>query len=58
MNYSTTTEEQTDLHPDLWALVGYTTTGGVMFKDWVYYEGLICLAWWILGTGNPYRMEN
>jgi len=58
MNHLTTTEEQTVLHPDLWALVGYIVTDGVMFKDWEYYEGAICLSWWILGRDNPYRTLN
>jgi len=58
MNLSTTVEEQTVLHPDQHDLTGYIVTAGVMFKDWEYYAGYICLAWWILGKDNPYRMKN
>ena len=58
MNHSTTTEEQSVLHPDCWHIVGYICTAGLMFRDWEYYEGHCCLAWWILGIGNPYRMKN
>jgi len=58
MNLTTTTDEQTVLHPDQWDLTGFIVTVGLMFEDWEYYEGHCCLAWWILGKQNPYRMKN
>ncbi len=58
MNHITTTEEQVILHPDQWDLTGVVVTVGLMYEDWEYYDGLCCLAWWILGVTNPYRYQN